>query len=132
VILYKRNKHNDTNLKVLPEQTKSSLRKNLKTFCTGFKLGKKLSIKNNMEFKNGNITEKPIKVNADIKLEKDTVIKKSINIIMKYIPSLINLTGLIKISEKIKPSCLAKLKNLFKSQSILHFTFDYLFFYLIK
>ena len=37
-----------------------------------------------------------------------------------------------KIFEKIRLNCLTKIKNLFKSQSILHFTFDYLFFYLIK
>ena len=37
-----------------------------------------------------------------------------------------------KKREKIKPSFLTTIQNLFKTQSILHFTFDYLFFFLIR
>ena len=132
MILYRRDKHNEINLNTPPKQNKLNLCSNLKIFCNGFRLGKKPSIKNIIDFKSGNITEIKIKLKVDIKLEKDTVIKKIINTIIKYTVFLNNTIGLDKIFEKIIPNCLAKLKNLFKSQSILHFTFDYLFFYLIK
>jgi len=69
-------------------------------------------------------------------LENKDVSKKSKNTITAEIPLNKKSIGLDrefkKIFEKIRPNCLTKIKNLFKSQSILHFTFDYLFFYLIK
>jgi hypothetical protein len=69
-------------------------------------------------------------------LENKDVSKKSKNTITAETPLNKKSIGLDrefkKIFEKIRPNCLTKIKNLFKSQSILHFTFDYLFFYLIK
>ena len=104
--------------------------------CTGFSLGKKLSTKQTTDLKSGvsKTTNKKF-ITKEIPENRD-VNKKSIKTITAETPLNKKSIGLDKefkkIFEKIRPNCLTKIKNLFKSQSILHFTFDYLFFYLIK
>ena len=104
--------------------------------CAGFSLGKKLSIKLTTDLKNGITKDSNKKFDPVIRLEKNDVTKKNINTIKAETPLNKKSIGLDsefkKIFEKIRPNCLKKIKNLFKSQSILHFTFDYLFFNLIK
>ena len=102
----------------------------------GFILVKKLPTKFVKEIISGLSKNLVKKLKTRTRFEKTDVITNKIKTIVAEIPLKKKPIGfdneLKKSFEKIRHSCLMEKKNLFKSQSVLHFTFDYLFFYLIK
>ena len=125
----------DVSLTRLPVSKTIILHKTVRLVCANFNLGKKLSIKQTTDLKNWinnlnkKFTHKEILENSIVNKKNTNTISAEIILNRKYI-GLDN--KFKKIFEKIRPNCLTKIKNLFKSQLILHFTFDYLFFFLIK